>query len=100
MRCTTKKGYTLVDILLSLFFLSLCFLFTLSHYETADYGHYRFCGAYLLAHSRSYLEKVPEALGEYGITFNRDGNVNEGRTVSFKGRNVIVHLSNGYLFYD
>ena len=99
MRYTTRKGYTMTGLLLSLLILSSLMVMSLPLFSVKSTDHYHFIGDYLNAEIESYTEKRAVEIGE-GLHFNRDANINVGKTLYFGDHHVIVHLANGYLSYD
>ena len=99
MRSTTRKAYTMADLLVSLVILSALLLCTLPRLQESDTGHYRFLRDYLDAEIESYTEKKAVNVRNSDLHFNKDTNINVGETLHFGKHWVIVHLANGYLTY-
>lgn len=94
----TNKGYSLIDLLLSLFVISSLTLLSLNHHSTLNLDHYYFLNEYLLKQSEVILNKQADIF-KNGITFNNMGHVNLARTIYFGDHEVIIHLGNGYATY-
>ena len=99
MRSTTKKAFTMTGLLVSLLVLSSLLVMSLPLFSVKNTDHYHFIGDYLSAEIESYTDKKAVEVGE-GLHFNRDANINVGKTIYFGNHKVIIHLANGYLTYD
>ena len=94
----TNKGFTILDLLISLFIISLLTLLSLNHHSTLYLEHYYFLNEYLLIQSEVIMHKHADSY-KNGITFNNMGHVNLARTIMFDNHEVIIHLGNGYATY-
>ncbi len=99
MRSTTKQAFTMAGLLVSLLILSSLMVMSLPLFSVKNTDHYHFIGDYLNAEIKSYTEKKAVEIAE-GLHFNRDANINVGKTLYFGRHRVIIHLANGYLTYD
>ena len=97
---TIKKGYILLETIISLFIVSCMMLFSLNSYKQLDLSHYDFMNEYLDKKVDSYLNKRRNDLDGYNIYFNDKGNINVGQTIYFDKHKVIIHLGNGYITYE
>lgn len=95
----TDKGYTMLQMLISLCIITSLSLLYLNFNHTLELKHLQFMNDYLLLQSLSMKDKQ-DVIFEKGIRFNSMGHVNQGRSISFNRHDVIVHLGNGYLTYE
>ncbi len=93
----TRKAFLTGDLLLTLFVMTLLMTLCVSGIRCPDLSWSSFADAYLRELSSSYTLKKAGGLEGYPVTFNEAGVINLGNTFSFEGRNVIVHLGNGFL---
>ena len=92
---SATKGFSLVEMLVSLLLISVMMMFTIRKSGNMDLEHYYYLNDYLYQQSLA-LSKKRNISYQKGVSFNSMGHVNIGRTVHFKKHDVIVHLGNGY----
>ena len=95
-----KKGFMLLESIISLIILSCMMLFTISSYKQLDLSHLDFINDYLNKKVDSYINKRRNDLDNYNIYFNDKGNINIGQTIHINNHKIIIHLGNGYLTYE
>lgn len=99
-----KKGFSLLEILLTLFIISSLLVISLSSFHKPNLDYLAFMNEYLKIHTKSLVDREEyELSNDYTlerIHFNSNGNVNKGRSVDISNHQVIVHLGNGYLTYE
>ena len=59
-----------------------------------------FSNEYLYLQADSLTNKRNNHLTSYPVSFNNQGKVNQARTLSFKSKNIVIHLGTGYLTYE
>lgn len=91
----TDAGFTLPELLLSLFAISTITLLVLTKYSRPDPTHIYFMNDYLLCQSEALSDRTSQSY-QKGISFNSMGHVNMGMTLHFNRHEFIVHLGNGY----
>lgn len=96
---TTNKGFTMIEMLLSICIIASLSLLYLNINYHLDLKHYSFLNDYLYKQSLAILNKNDEVY-ENGIRFNSMGHINQGKTIDFLKHKVIVHLGNGYATYE
>ena len=96
---TTNKGFTMLQMLISLCLITSLSLLYLNINYTLNFDHYYFMNDYLFVQSKSILSKQEHSY-EKGIRFNSMGHINQGRTIDINKHKVIVHLGNGYVTYE
>ncbi|MBQ6492677.1 MAG: prepilin-type N-terminal cleavage/methylation domain-containing protein [Erysipelotrichaceae bacterium] len=92
---STEKGYTLLEMLLSLMIVTAMLLLSLNLKHGFSLDHYYYLNDYLLLQSEAMLEKQDRPY-KNGIYINSMGHINLARTIDFGNHQVIVHLGNGY----
>ena len=97
---TNKKGFSLLEMLLTLMIVTSLLVITLNKVSDADMSWAYFSNEYLTLQANSIKCKQSSRLNNYLISFNSEGKVNQARTISFNGKNVIIHLGTGYLTYE
>ena len=95
---SSTKGYSLLELLVCLFIISIMSYLTLRIKDISSFEHYDFLNDYLIRQSETIMNKTSDSY-IYGISFNEMGHVNQGRTISFDNHEVIIHLGNGYATY-
>lgn len=95
----SRKGFSMVEMLLCLVIISVLMLLTISNTSVINLSHYYFLNDYLKAQSQAILNKENQIL-EYGVKINSMGRVNQARTIEFANHKVIIHLGNGYATYE
>ncbi len=93
-----NRGYTLLNMLLTLMILASMLTMTLKNTSKIETDHLDFINEYLTLLTSSLTERKSNKL--YDISFNSKGHVNGARTLNFNGHKVVVHLGNGYLTYE
>lgn len=95
----TKKGFSMLEILLTLCIVGSLLLVSLSYTNKLNLDHLSFMDSYernkcdsLLFHRSNVINK--------GVSFNSDGNVNKAKTIEFNNHKIIIHLGNGYITYE
>ena len=105
-----KKGFTLVELLLSLSILMLFSLLILPLLPQIQLERYQFSYEYLMHQSQCMAERTSheletafDARHPYWIHFNNKGHVNMAQTVTFTGHNrfheVVIQLGGGRLVF-
>lgn len=94
-----KKGFSLLEILLTLVIVSSMLVLTLPFYSDLDLKHLYFLNDYLLKQKDSLISHERNDV-DYGITFNENGRVNQAKTIDINSHKLIVHLGNGYITYE
>ena len=92
---STDKGFTLLEMLLSLMIISGIGLITLSFNPTMNLDHYYYMNDYLETLNDCFVEKKADVY-EGGIYINSDGHVRQAKTINFGRHEVVIHLGNGY----
>ena len=104
MPSMTKKGFTLLETLLSLIIISGFFVLTLKREVNVNLDYINFSNDYLTKQADSLVNKSENELdsiyGNYYVHFNECGRVNMAQTINFDNKNVVIHLGNGYLTYE
>ena len=107
MRFTTRKAFTLFEMLLVTFIVGSLALLAYSSWPQNDYRHYYFMDDYLALQARAMadnaeylLENVYDYVASSPIRFTKDGTVNRGQTLNFPFADVIIHLGNGSISYE
>ena len=98
----TKKGFTLLEVLLTLLIVSSLFLLTLTRTTKTNLDWIEVSNEYLKNLSCSLTRKEENALeyeGKY-IRFNEMGRVNKAQTINIGNKNIVIHLGNGYLTHE
>ena len=96
---STDKGFTLLEILLTIIIISAISLLGLTKYKPYDKKIYSYMSDYLIRQAEA-LSKREEVLFDSGIYFNSMGHVNQGRSIRIDGNKMIIHLGNGYVTYE
>ena len=96
---TDNKGFTLLEMLLSMFIVSSFMLLILRSYKDLDFAHYYFMNDYLLSQSNAMKNNRKEYI-DYGLNFNGSGHINISKTIRINNHDIIVHLATGYLSYE
>lgn len=96
----TKKGYILLESIISLIILSCMMLFTINNYKQIDLSHLDFINYFLDKKVDSYINKRRNDVDNYNIYFNEKGNINIGQSIRINNHKIIIHLGNGYLTYE
>lgn len=91
----SKKGFSMLEMLLALVIISGLMLVSLNNTNNLNLDHYYFLNDYLYTQSKAILNKTSQSIG-HGVSFNSMGRVNQARTIEFDRHKVIVHLGNGY----
>ena len=107
MRFTTRKAFTLFEMLLVTFIIGSLALLAYSSWPQNDYRHYYFMDDYLTLQARAMadnaeylLENAYDYAASSPIRFTEDGTVNRGQTLNFPFGDVIIHLGNGSISYE
>lgn len=95
-----SKGFTLLEMLLTLMIVTSMFVITLNRISDVDTSWAYFSNEYLYQQVDSLVNKKSNHLSNYPISFNKQGKVNQARTITFNGKNVVIHLGTGYLTYE
>lgn len=90
-----KKGFTLLEMLISLLIISIMLLIGISSNKNVDLDHYYFMNDYLYNQSKALLERENISYKK-GIYFNSMGHVNQAKTLEISNHEIIIHLGNGY----
>ena len=94
-----KKGFSLLEILLTLVIVSSMLVLTLPLYSELDLKHLYFLNEYLSKQKDSLISHERNDL-DYDVSFNENGRVNHANTIDINNHKVIVHLGNGYVTYE
>ena len=94
---SSTKGFTLLEMLLSLFVITGMLLLNISRHSTLHLDHYYFASDCLYIQSQAMIERSGQYAGN-NVNFNSMGHVDLARTIDFGQHKVIVHLGNGYVF--
>lgn len=94
-----KKGFSLLEILLTLVIVSSMLVLTLPFYSELDLKHLYFLNEYLSKQKDSLISHERNDL-DYDVSFNENGRVNQANTIDINNHKVIVHLGNGYVTYE
>ena len=89
------KGFTLLEMLISLMIIALSGLITLSFNPHLNLDHYYYMNDYLETLNDCFTSKKGDVF-EGGIYINSDGHVRQAKTIDFSSHQVIIHLGNGY----
>ena len=92
---STKKGFTLIETLLSLMIICAVGLISLSFNPSLNLEHYYFMNDYLITLAESLTNKE-ESSYKNGVYINSMGHVKQAKTIDFGRHKVIIHLGNGY----
>lgn len=95
-----NKGYTLLNMLLTLMILASMLTITLKNTNKIETRHFDFINEYLNAQSISLTERIDNKINDYNVSFNALGHVNNGKTLNFGIHKVLIHLGNGYITYE
>ena len=90
-----KKGYSLLEILLTMCLISSLLLLSINKTQELDLSAYYYLNDYLLSQSDAICDKVDVSY-KNGISFNSMGHVNQARTIDLNKHSIIVHLGTGY----
>ena len=94
-----KKGYTLIEMLLTLLIISSLTIISLSRYDELSLDQYYFMNDYCV--SQSIAIKNTEKMNlDYDVSFNPLGHINRARTININGHSIVIHLGNGYFVYE
>ena len=96
---TNRKGFTLLEVLISLFIISSFLVLCLRNYSDINLEHYYFMNDYLSQQSEAMVKKKKKYL-DYGISINEMGHPNVSKTINIGRHNIIIHLGNGYITYE
>ena len=92
----TNKGFSLLEMLVSLFIVTSFMLLVLNQYIDIDYKHYYFMNDYLYKQSNAMKNNKKEYI-DYGIYFNGSGHVNMAKSINIGKHKLIIHLATGYI---
>ena len=98
-----KEGYTLIDILLSVFIISTLSLIYLSFKPFEIKYYHQFIYDYWFKQTESLINVRNEEVNDencfvpYPIYFNEKGNVNQAQTIECYGKEMVVELGFGRL---
>lgn len=98
-----KKGFSLLEILLTLFVISSLTVLLISHLSTPNLDHIYFMNDYIKCQSEAICERENIQMNNsYGksIDFNKDGKVNMGQTVDINNHKIVIHIGTGYPTYE
>lgn len=99
-----KKGFSLLEILLTLVVIASLLVLSLSSFTKPNLDYLTFMNNYLLIQSKSLVDRQRNELdntySNEHISFNENGNVNGARQIEISNHNIIIHLGNGYLSYE
>lgn len=100
----TKKGFTLIELLLAILVMVSLFTISLHRFSEPKMEWILFSNEYLSKQADSIVNKkeniVASPYSNNYIHFNKEGRVNQAQTIMLDGKNVIIHLGNGYLTYE
>lgn len=90
-----NKGFSILEMLVCMCFLSIATLLTVSQSSNLDLSHCYFLDDYLCKQSEAIVNREDITVGK-GIRFNNMGHVNQARTVDFDNHSIVIHLGSGY----
>ena len=95
----TKKGYTMLELLLTLMIISSLFVILLRSFNEPNIDYLLFMNDYLLGQKEALVNREEFILNnDYGkpISFNKDGKVNMGQTLDINNHSIVIHIGSGY----
>lgn len=96
-----KKGFTLIEMVLTLMIISSLLVVSLKRETKLNLKWISFSNEYLTKQVDSLCNKRENELNDYidnyYVHFNEMGRVNKAQTINFNNKKVIIHLGNGYL---
>ncbi len=97
----SDKGFTLIEMILSLFLMSIISALTLS-YLVIDFNDLVIPSEYHYIQSEAIAKKETQNFSFYGqnIYFNYDGKVNQAQSISVKQKVYVIRLGFGNLRYE
>lgn len=99
-----KKGYSLLEILLTLMIVSSLSLVCLSIYKAPDVDYLLFMNDYLNLQCDSLINHIRNDMDNVytseHISFNENGRVNNANTINISNHDIVIHLGSGYLTYE
>lgn len=104
MRLMNKQAFGLSSVLIVLLIMTVSTLLVVVNYHDINLDKYVFLNNYLYGQSDSILYKEDRSVycaeASHDITFNKDGKVNMGQTITFNNGKVVIHVGNGYITYE
>ena len=94
-----KKGFTLLEMLMSLLVMTSLSVLGLGLTNKANYDHYYFMSDFALKQAETLLKREKIYL-EHNVSLNSMGRVDLARSIYIGNHKGIVHLGNGYLTYE
>lgn len=93
-----KKGYSLVEMLVTLSIISIFTLLVLYNAHFLDLSHLFYINDYLYTQSESLTNRGSNSYKD-GIRFNSMGRVNSAKTIKIGNHEIIIHLGTGYVTF-
>lgn len=90
----------MLSVMLTLMIISSLLVLTLKNYSSIETDYLSFMNDYLIKQVEALTNRQEVDVDGYDIFFNKKGHVNKAQTIDFNKHKVIVHLGNGYLFYE
>jgi len=104
MQLANNKGFTILELLITLLIIPSLFLITLPKSANINLDYLTFMNKYLALQTDSIVNSRSNYLsndyGKYTVNFNESGKVNMAQTINFDHTDVIIHLGNGYITYE
>lgn len=100
MLSMNNKGFTLLEMLLTIFIVTSFFTLFISNINNPDLSWIYFSNEYVEKQADSLINRKDNNINNYLIHFNPNGKVNKAQTINIGNKNIIIHLGTGYFTYE
>ena len=85
----------MIEMIVVMMVVSCLSMLSIVRISEPHFEHYDYLNGYLQTQMGCMKERRGSSY-EKGVSFNSMGHVNMGKTISFPGKDVIIHLGSGY----